>query len=211
MRISDFIWNFGKIHSFIWNTVFVVRITFLMLVYNYYSSLYAAFYHIPMPLSNIHVISLFFRSVVNFLFHILFGLLCCLLPFPGFDSYATSWDLGILSRHLYCQLPSSLFPRLAHFISQCSESSWFRVVRQMMAATVACKSVWNLLVSCPGILLELWNFRFNHLLSSTLVAVDALCSAQGGTKKQKYDKISEKKMSTPIEVLCKVRMLSNCK
>ena len=27
---------------------------------------------------------------------------------------------------------------------------------------------------------------------------------QAGTKKQKYEKISEKKMSTPIEVLCKV-------
>lgn len=28
---------------------------------------------------------------------------------------------------------------------------------------------------------------------------------QAATKKQKYEKISEKKMSTPVEVLCKVR------
>lgn len=27
---------------------------------------------------------------------------------------------------------------------------------------------------------------------------------QAGTKKQKYERISEKKMSTPVEVLCKV-------
>lgn len=27
---------------------------------------------------------------------------------------------------------------------------------------------------------------------------------QAATKKQKYEKISEKKMSTPVEVLCKV-------
>ena len=29
-------------------------------------------------------------------------------------------------------------------------------------------------------------------------------SPQAATKKQKYEKISEKKMSTPVEVLCKV-------
>lgn len=29
---------------------------------------------------------------------------------------------------------------------------------------------------------------------------------QAATKKQKYEKISEKKMSTPVEVLCKVRV-----
>jgi len=28
--------------------------------------------------------------------------------------------------------------------------------------------------------------------------------SQAATKKQKYEKISEKKMSTPVEVLCKV-------
>ena len=28
---------------------------------------------------------------------------------------------------------------------------------------------------------------------------------KAATKKQKYEKISEKKMSTPVEVLCKVR------
>ena len=31
-----------------------------------------------------------------------------------------------------------------------------------------------------------------------------LCLLQAATKKQKYEKISEKKMSTPVEVLCKV-------
>lgn len=31
---------------------------------------------------------------------------------------------------------------------------------------------------------------------------------QAATKKQKYEKISEKKMSTPVEVLCKVRTCS---
>ena len=31
------------------------------------------------------------------------------------------------------------------------------------------------------------------------------CAFQAGTKKQKYEKISEKKMSVPVEVLCKVR------
>lgn len=31
---------------------------------------------------------------------------------------------------------------------------------------------------------------------------------QAATKKQKYEKISEKKMSTPVEVLCKVRETS---
>ena len=30
---------------------------------------------------------------------------------------------------------------------------------------------------------------------------------QAATKKQKYEKISEKKMSTPVELLCKVRLL----
>ena len=30
-------------------------------------------------------------------------------------------------------------------------------------------------------------------------------SFQAATKKQKYEKISEKKMATPVEVLCKVR------
>jgi hypothetical protein len=30
---------------------------------------------------------------------------------------------------------------------------------------------------------------------------------QAATKKQKYEKISEKKMSTPVEVLCKVGTL----
>lgn len=29
---------------------------------------------------------------------------------------------------------------------------------------------------------------------------------QAATKKQKYEKISEKKMSTPVEVLCKVKV-----
>ena len=29
---------------------------------------------------------------------------------------------------------------------------------------------------------------------------------QAATKKQKYEKISEKKMSTPVEVLCKVKL-----
>jgi hypothetical protein len=35
---------------------------------------------------------------------------------------------------------------------------------------------------------------------------------KAATKKQKYEKISEKKMSTPVEVLCKVRglLLSPC-
>lgn len=31
---------------------------------------------------------------------------------------------------------------------------------------------------------------------------------QAATKKQKYEKISEKKMSTPVEVLCKVSVHS---
>lgn len=30
---------------------------------------------------------------------------------------------------------------------------------------------------------------------------------KAATKKQKYEKISEKKLSTPIEVLCKVRLV----
>lgn len=34
----------------------------------------------------------------------------------------------------------------------------------------------------------------------------AIVHFQAATKKQKYEKISEKKMSTPVEVLCKVRM-----
>lgn len=36
-----------------------------------------------------------------------------------------------------------------------------------------------------------------------------IASFQAATKKQKYEKISEKKMSTPVEVLCKVRMWNN--
>lgn len=36
----------------------------------------------------------------------------------------------------------------------------------------------------------------------------AVVALQAATKKQKYEKISEKKMSTPVEVLCKVRVLS---
>ena len=32
---------------------------------------------------------------------------------------------------------------------------------------------------------------------------------KAATKKQKYEKISEKKMSTPVEVLCKVRSQQN--
>ena len=32
---------------------------------------------------------------------------------------------------------------------------------------------------------------------------------KAATKKQKYEKISEKKMSTPVEVLCKVCSLDN--
>lgn len=36
-----------------------------------------------------------------------------------------------------------------------------------------------------------------------------IASFQAATKKQKYEKISEKKMSTPVEVLCKVRMCNN--
>jgi len=35
-----------------------------------------------------------------------------------------------------------------------------------------------------------WYTKFSHF--------------QAATKKQKYEKISEKKMSTPVEVLCKV-------
>ena len=31
---------------------------------------------------------------------------------------------------------------------------------------------------------------------------------QAATKKQKYEKISEKKMSTPVEVLCKVIVIN---
>lgn len=31
---------------------------------------------------------------------------------------------------------------------------------------------------------------------------------QAGTKKQKYERISEKKMSTPVEILCKVGQAS---
>jgi hypothetical protein len=36
---------------------------------------------------------------------------------------------------------------------------------------------------------------------------------KAATKKQKYEKISEKKMSTPVEVLCKVKsnIISNTK
>ena len=33
---------------------------------------------------------------------------------------------------------------------------------------------------------------------------------KAATKKQKYEKISEKKLSTPIEVLCKVRFMYMC-
>jgi len=36
-----------------------------------------------------------------------------------------------------------------------------------------------------------------------------VCNAsQAANKKQKYERISEKKMSTPVEVLCKVCLLS---
>lgn len=64
----------------------------------------------------IHVISLLFRSIVNFLFHVLFGLPCCLLPYPGFNSYDIFRGLGGLSHHLYCQLPPSLFPSVNTWI-----------------------------------------------------------------------------------------------
>lgn len=38
-----------------------------------------------------------------------------------------------------------------------------------------------------------------------LLVLFLFCFFQAATKKQKYEKISEKKMSTPVEVLCKVR------
>lgn len=62
------------------------------------------------PHTFFKIISLFFRSIVNFLFHVLFGLPCCLLPYPGLNSYEIFWTLGGLPHHLYCQLSSSLFP-----------------------------------------------------------------------------------------------------
>jgi len=34
-----------------------------------------------------------------------------------------------------------------------------------------------------------------------------VCWFEAATKKQKYEKISDKKMSTPVEILCKVRQL----
>ena len=40
-----------------------------------------------------------------------------------------------------------------------------------------------------------------HLLMTTVIL-----RFQAATKKQKYEKISEKKMSTPVEVLCKVSL-----
>ncbi len=42
------------------------------------------------------------------------------------------------------------------------------------------------------------------LLLTTAAAFSAIRWFQAATKKQKYEKISEKKMSTPVEVLCKV-------
>ena len=37
-----------------------------------------------------------------------------------------------------------------------------------------------------------------------MVSNDVFLFSQAATKKQKYEKISERKMSTPVEVLCKV-------
>ena len=39
----------------------------------------------------------------------------------------------------------------------------------------------------------------------------SLSLLQAATKKQKYEKISEKKMSTPVEVLCKVNQYHHCR
>lgn len=41
-----------------------------------------------------------------------------------------------------------------------------------------------------------------HLFTLKVISLN-MC-LQAATKKQKYEKISEKKMSTPVEVLCKV-------
>lgn len=46
----------------------------------------------------------------------------------------------------------------------------------------------------------------NDKLQWTLISFLAYVT-QAATKKQKYEKISEKKMSTPVEVLCKVCVL----
>lgn len=40
--------------------------------------------------------------------------------------------------------------------------------------------------------------------TSVCVLMEVVYFWQAATKKQKYEKISEKKMSTPVEVLCKV-------
>jgi len=44
------------------------------------------------------------------------------------------------------------------------------------------------------------------IISQHLVTM-VVCALQAANKKQKYERISEKKMSTPVEVLCKVNML----
>ena len=47
-----------------------------------------------------------------------------------------------------------------------------------------------------------------HRLSSLVTQVKKhhVFTLKAATKKQKYEKISEKKMSTPVEVLCKVSL-----
>lgn len=44
-----------------------------------------------------------------------------------------------------------------------------------------------------------------HVECKTVANSIIVFVCQAATKKQKYEKISEKKMSTPVEVLCKVR------
>jgi len=66
-------------------------------------------------------------------------------------------------------------------------------------ATCSCTST---AAACRG---RVW--RYVQIALATLYIIDwytKFSHFQAATKKQKYEKISEKKMSTPVEVLCKV-------
>ena len=52
-----------------------------------------------------------------------------------------------------------------------------------------------------------WDIVYSMCLHVCAFHLLFVCRFKAATKKQKYEKISEKKMSTPVEILCKVRWL----
>jgi len=58
--------------------------------------------------------------------------------------------------------------------------------------------------SCSSIIILFSSCYCCH--SKPALVVMVVCIFQAANKKQKYERISEKKMSTPVEVLCKVNM-----